>query len=148
MFVCLFVCLLFVCLFACLLVCLFVYYLFVYLLVCLYVCLFIVYSQFHDSKDTVLPDKPPKGSIYFHDDKYPFFEFSPYFPHEVRINGIKWPTVSHYYLGQRFAGSKLEGKIQECGSAGEAMKVAYDPDNQDFVRTDWKEVKVVTCLTV
>ena len=116
------------------------------LVVCLFVCLFVYFvhtSQFHES---IIPDKPPKGAIYFHDDKYPFFEFSPYFPHEVRINGSKWPTVSHYYLGQRFAGSKLEGKIQECGSAGEAMKVAYSPENQDFVRTDWKDVKVSSCL--
>ncbi|KAI6653299.1 hypothetical protein LOD99_3823 [Oopsacas minuta] len=98
--------------------------------------------EFRDSSpDPQYPDKPPKGSIYFHDDIYPFFEFSPYFPHEVRINGTKWPTVSHYYLGQRFAGSKLEVKIQECVSAGEAMKVAYCPDHQDFVRRDWKDVK-------
>lgn len=87
------------------------------------------------------PDKPPKGTIYFHEQNYPYFEFSPYYFYEIRIHETVWPTVSHYFLGQRFAGSKLESKIQNCKSASEAMKIAYTPENQDFVRNDWKDVK-------
>lgn len=60
-------------------------------------------------------------------------------PHGFRLDGVRWPTVAHYLLAQRFAGTPLADDIRSAPSAEAARVLARDAGQA--TRPDWAEVR-------
>jgi len=64
-------------------------------------------------------------------------------PHEFILDGLKWPTVEHYFQAMKFEKIAPEyfEKIRLCASAKQARKLGRSKFKK--IRTDWLKVKRV-----
>ena len=81
-------------------------------------------------------------AVQFYHSFEPYFEFTNFFPRDVRIFGKTWPTTEHFFQAQKFAGTPIEDKIRCCKSAREAFETARRRDYQQWIRRDWHSPSV------
>jgi len=60
----------------------------------------------------------------------PYDRLSNMSPHPIVMEEEQWPTVAHYILGQRFAGTELQKRIQHAPTPQQAQHLA-DESHQD-----------------
>jgi ribA/ribD-fused uncharacterized protein len=81
-------------------------------------------------------------TIYFYKVWQPYGCFSNFSPHGIEIAGTYWPTVEHYYQGQKFVGSPDASIIPLIhGAATPEMAAALGRCHTRRLRLDWELVK-------
>jgi len=65
--------------------------------------------------------------------------YSNAFPHGFRLDGVRWPSVAHCTLAQRFAGTPLPDHVRRASSAEAAHVLARDSGQP--AREDWPEMR-------
>lgn len=81
-------------------------------------------------------------TIYFYKVWQPYGCFSNFSPHRIKIHGIYWSTVEHYYQAQKFVGTKdavIIPLIYAAETPEEAAALGRDCNRQ--IRSDWDVVK-------
>ncbi|HEX2447880.1 MAG TPA: NADAR family protein [Methyloceanibacter sp.] len=66
-------------------------------------------------------------------------EFSNFAPFPIDLDGLRWPTVEHYYQAQKFADPELQQKIRKFDKPVAAKNLAHK--HRAKARPDWAEVK-------
>ena len=66
-------------------------------------------------------------------------EFSNFAPFPIDLDGVRWPTVEHYYQAQKFTDPELQQKICKFDKPAAAKKFAQK--HRAKTRADWVEVK-------
>ncbi|MEA5581926.1 NADAR domain-containing protein [Nodularia harveyana UHCC-0300] len=82
-------------------------------------------------------------TIYFYKIWQPYGCFSNFSPHSIQIQGTYWPTVEHYYQGQKFVGSVDQAiipLIQAADTPEAAAALGRCITRQ--LRPDWETVKI------
>lgn len=82
----------------------------------------------------------PSAPIRFYHSDQPWGALSNFSPHAVFLRGRIWPTVEHFYQGQKFAGTKQEEAIRMAETAMLAKRRA-EALTRDHRRSDWAEDK-------
>lgn len=78
-------------------------------------------------------------TIYFYSKTKTYFEFSNFSPHGFELDGLRWPTVEHYFQAQKFPGSPHAEAIRTSKTPGKAKHLGR---SRDFpLRGDWDDVK-------
>ncbi|MGD1913334.1 MAG: NADAR family protein [Rivularia sp. (in: cyanobacteria)] len=81
-------------------------------------------------------------TIYFYKVWQPYGCFSNFSPYPVEMNNIFWPTVEHYYQGQKYLGSPDEGIIPLIHAASTPEDAAaLGRCSTRRLRGDWEVVK-------
>ena len=88
--------------------------------------------------DSIRQQKP----VRFYHSFDPYFEFTNFYPRQVRIFGKDWPTTEHFFQAQKFCGTPIEEKIRKCKTAREAFETARRPDYIPWIRRDWHSADV------
>jgi len=81
-------------------------------------------------------------TIYFYQVSQPYGCFSNFSPHGIDIEGTYWPTVEHYYQGQKFVGSPdapIIPLIHAAATPEEAAALGRCQTRR--LRLDWELVK-------
>ncbi|MFM7364331.1 MAG: NADAR family protein [Cuspidothrix sp.] len=81
-------------------------------------------------------------TIYFYKVCEPYGCFSNFSPHGIEMEGIYWPTVEHYYQGQKFVGTtdaSIIHLIHIAPTPEEAAALGRCPSRR--LRPDWELVK-------
>ena len=81
-------------------------------------------------------------TIYFYKVCQPYGCFSNFSPHGIEMEGIYWPTVEHYYQGQKFVGTtdaSIIPLIHDAPTPEEAAALGRCPSRR--LRPDWELVK-------
>ncbi|MEY3222528.1 MAG: hypothetical protein RLZZ203_1384 [Cyanobacteriota bacterium] len=81
-------------------------------------------------------------TIYFYKVCQPYGCFSNFSPHGIEMEGIYWPTVEHYYQGQKFVGTtdaSIIPLIHVAPTPEEAAALGRCPSRH--LRPDWELVK-------
>ncbi|ALB41394.1 MULTISPECIES: NADAR domain-containing protein [Nostocales] len=81
-------------------------------------------------------------TIYFYKVSQPYGCFSNFSPHGIDVEGTYWPTVEHYYQGQKFVGSPdapIIPLIHAAPTPEEAAALGRCPSR--CLRPDWELVK-------
>ncbi|PPJ61437.1 NADAR family protein [Cuspidothrix issatschenkoi] len=81
-------------------------------------------------------------TIYFYKVCQPYGCFSNFSPHGIEVEGIYWPTVEHYYQGQKFVGTtdaSIIPLIHDAPTPEEAAALGRCPSRR--LRPDWELVK-------
>lgn len=55
------------------------------------------------------------------------------------VNGVRWPSVEHYYQAHKFSGTEIFRQVQQAVSALKAKKMGET--HADCVRGDWVSMK-------
>jgi ribA/ribD-fused uncharacterized protein len=58
-----------------------------------------------DEEDEVVEDRVSQPVIAFYSTREAYGAFSNFAPHPIELDGLRWPTVEHYFQAQKFAGS-------------------------------------------
>ena len=59
--------------------------------------------------------------------------------HGFTLNGIRWPSVEHFYQAQKYVGTEVAERIRKAESTAKARKVGQD--RSLVPRPDWDGVK-------
>ncbi len=78
-------------------------------------------------------------SIYFYTKNDPYFELSNFYPQGFEEDGKYWPSVEHYFQGQKFNNSAYREKIRTSGSPKNAKTLGQSREYK--LRDDWEAVK-------
>jgi len=77
-------------------------------------------------------------AIYFYRSRdVPYGCFSNFSAHGVEMDGLWWPTVEHYFQGQKFPGQHLAESIRSARTPKEAKRLGTSAG----LRCDWERVK-------
>jgi N-glycosidase YbiA len=93
-----------------------------------------------DSPRTVLSADPDCICAWHSDEPHGWtVNFS---PHAVELDGVRWPTVEHYYQAQKFPNSPDTVKriLAQPDPLG-AKAIAHEGRDLGFARRDWDQVK-------
>lgn len=80
--------------------------------------------------------------IFFKRLNEPYGEFSNFYESVMKIDGIKYPTVEHYYQSKKFEGTVFEGYIRHQSSPMRAKKLAYSDESKQYLQDDWERNKI------
>jgi ribA/ribD-fused uncharacterized protein len=97
--------------------------------------------DYKPSKSTCYPTRQQKPVRFYHSFD-PYFEFTNFFPIQVRIFDKDWPTTEHFFQAQKFCGTPIEEKIRKCRTAREAFETAHRRDYVPWIRRDWHSADV------
>ena len=78
--------------------------------------------------------------IEFYNVDEPFGFLSNFSEHPIFMNGVIWPTVEHYYQGQKFTDRKYQECIRMATSPASAKEISHKMKQHH--RTDWQQLKV------
>lgn len=82
-------------------------------------------------------------TIYFYKVDEPYGCFSNFSLHPIRIEGLDWQTVEHYYQAHKFVGTENEKLIPAIRNAQTPIEAATIGRDRTFIlRPDWEQVKV------
>lgn len=59
--------------------------------------------------------------------------------HSILMDQVTWPTVEHFYQGQKHRGTKLSEQIRLAGTPALAKQMGYDFSSVQ--RADWLDVR-------
>lgn len=76
----------------------------------------------------------------------PYGCFSVLSPHHIVVRHIEYPSVHHYFLCERFAGSELESKIREAASLWQVDRLVKEAESKGYQRDDWDQIKTDVML--
>ena len=62
--------------------------------------------------------------IEFYDKDKLYFEFTPYSEHTVRLDGISWKTLNHYFQAQKFTSNNEKRQIADARTPDRATYLA------------------------
>ncbi len=79
------------------------------------------------------------SEILFYRVSEPYGEFSNFSPHPIKMKGKQWPTVEHYFQGQKFAGTEHEEEVRRAKSPMIAARLGRS--RQRPLRSDWESAK-------
>jgi len=79
------------------------------------------------------------SKILFYRVSEPYGEFSNFSAHPIKMRGRRWPTVEHYFQGQKFAGTEHEDEIRELKSPMNAARMGRS--RKLPLRRDWEGAK-------
>lgn len=82
----------------------------------------------------------PVNEVQFYSvaDEYGCFSNSA--PYPIRLRGVTWPTVEHYFQAQKFAGTEHKQAIRRAKSPAIAARLGRS--RRVRLRRDWESVKV------
>ena len=69
-------------------------------------------------------DSSNNDVIEFYDKDKPYFEFTPYSEHTVRLDGISWKTLNHYFQAKKFTSNNEKRKIADAPTPDRATYLA------------------------
>ncbi|GHO44944.1 NADAR family protein [Ktedonospora formicarum] len=79
-------------------------------------------------------------TIYFYTaHEEPYGCFSNFSRHGIKMSGLWWPTVEHYFQAQKFAGTAYEAQIQRASTPKRAAEMGRS--RKVPLRVDWEQVK-------
>ena len=81
-----------------------------------------------------------EGPINFYRTSDDYGEFSNFSAHAIKMSGKNWPTVEHYFQGQKFAGTVSEEEIRKMKSPMIAARAGRSRKRP--LRKDWESVKI------
>jgi GTP cyclohydrolase II len=87
----------------------------------------------------------PSALVRFYHSDQPWGAFSNFSPHAVFVHGRVWPTVEHFYQGQKFAGTAHEEAIRTADTPMLAKRLAEDL-TREHRRDDWSKHKLQVML--
>lgn len=61
-------------------------------------------------------------------------------PHPIALDGLRWPTVEHFYQAQKYAGTEAARRIRQAESPQRARKIGQDRSLSP--RPGWDDAKV------
>jgi ribA/ribD-fused uncharacterized protein len=79
------------------------------------------------------------GVIQFYSTRQAFGAFSNFAPYPVEMDGLRWPTVEHYFQAQKFAGTPHVEAIRQTPSPMIAARMGRSRARP--LRPDWEAVK-------
>jgi len=60
-------------------------------------------------------------------------------PHSLRIDGVSWPTVEHFFQAMKFPHqSEQQERIRQAEDASAAKRIAWE---HATIRADWRQVR-------
>lgn len=78
--------------------------------------------------------------VYFYSKTTAFYELSNFSPHGFQLDGVFWPTVEHYFQGQKFPSDPAyQEKIRQARTPKEAKSLGRS--RKVPLRSDWEQVK-------
>jgi ribA/ribD-fused uncharacterized protein len=77
--------------------------------------------------------------ILFFKKNQPFSELSNFAPAAFEVDGIRWPTVEHYFQAQKFEDADYRERIRMAHSPMEAKTLGQT--RKVPIRSDWESVK-------
>ncbi|CAF1126036.1 unnamed protein product [Adineta steineri] len=78
--------------------------------------------------------------IHFYDLNGLFGEFGNFYSAPIKLDGLTWPTVEHYFQAQKFSYDKHRVKhVSQLPSPRDAFDYAHDHNSS--LRWDWMEVR-------
>jgi N-glycosidase YbiA len=77
--------------------------------------------------------------IQFSSKSVEFGWLSNFSPDAFTLDGVRWPSVEHYYQAQKFAGTQVADRIRRADTPLKARKAGQD--RSLVPRSDWDEVK-------
>lgn len=83
------------------------------------------------------------SDIYFYSHKKPYREFSNFWVAPFEVDGVRWPTVEHYFQAAKADDPAEAAWVRNSPSAG----VAKRRGRQVKLRFDWERVKESVMLT-
>ncbi|MDR2954321.1 MAG: NADAR family protein [Prevotella sp.] len=79
-------------------------------------------------------------TIYFYSVNDEYSELSNFAYYEISIDGLRWPTVEHYFQAQKFANKAYQRKIKTADNP--MLAAMLGRDRKQKLRKDWESVKV------
>ena len=79
--------------------------------------------------------------IFFFRKNRPFSELSNFAPGPFEVDGVRWPTVEHYFQAQKFNDPDYRERIRLAHSPLEARTLGQT--RKVPIRSDWESVKEV-----
>jgi N-glycosidase YbiA len=67
-------------------------------------------------------------------------------PHTIVVRHQQYPSVHHFFLCQRFAGSPVEDEIRNATSLWEVDKLVKRAESMGIQREDWDRIKTDVML--
>jgi ribA/ribD-fused uncharacterized protein len=78
-------------------------------------------------------------AIYFYSTSDKYGTLSNFSPHGVELHGTWWPTVEHYFQGQKFSDAEHVEKIRTASNPKQAKSLGRS--RKVPLRSDWDEVR-------
>ncbi len=92
-----------------------------------------------DEVDAVVEDRVPQPVIAFYSTREAYGAFSNFAPSPIELDGLRWPTVEHYFQAQKFAGTPHVEAIRLAPSPTIAARMGRSRARP--LRSDWDLVK-------
>jgi N-glycosidase YbiA len=89
--------------------------------------------------DEKLDDSVPLPAIEFYSIREAYGAFSNFAPYPIELDGLRWPTVEHYFQAQKFAGTPHVEAIRRAPSPTIAARMGRARARP--LRSDWDLVK-------
>ena len=67
---------------------------------------------------------PNWDAIRFYEELKPYNEFTPYSGHSVMMDGVKWPTLNHYFQAQKLTKQMYRNEVLEAATPKRATYLA------------------------
>lgn len=92
-----------------------------------------------DEVDEVVKDRVSQPMIAFYSTREAYGAFSNFAAHPTELDGLRWPTVEHYFQAQKFAGTPHVESIRLALSPTIAARMGRSRARP--LRSDWDQVK-------
>jgi N-glycosidase YbiA len=98
-----------------------------------------VSDEVDDEVDGLVEDRVPQPVIAFYSTREAYGAFSNFAPHPIELDGLRWPTVEHYFQAQKFAGTQHVEAIRQASSPMVAARMGRSQARP--LRSNWDQVK-------
>lgn len=99
-----------------------------------------VIIQFQDGGEVEPKDKTPAITAFRGEHRF----LSNFYPAEVRMSGMEYPTVEHAFQAAKTTDPNLRWKVRAAGTPGEAKRMGKNLE----LRPDWEEIKLEVMLAL
>lgn len=82
---------------------------------------------------------PYTEPVYFYTRTMPFFELSNFCPPGLEEYGVYWPTVEHFFQGQKFSDPAFRERIRRAATPKDARE--HGRSRAYLIRQDWDDVR-------
>ena len=83
----------------------------------------------------------PRNTICFYDKQNLYYEFTNFYPAQITINGITYPTSEHYFQAQKYSSinPQIAEQIRRAPTPRDAYNIANNNQNKQYIRKDWHD---------